>query len=166
MKLPIPLLAVFVSLPAVAADSATPSNATHAALVEQGKKIFVTRRAKCHDNDANKKLPDGTTLLGRLAKLQDPEVRLGTRLKDPQERHAVMVYVDSLLKNLQSSSQQQPLRQASKNDDDQTFRRSSLISQFASRLSQRGIAATKHCRELSAVSSWQSALAVAQTRSL
>jgi mono/diheme cytochrome c family protein len=104
MKLPIPLLAVFVSLPAVAVDSAAPSNATNAALLEQGKKIFVTRCAKCHDNDANKKLPDGTTLLGRLAKIQDPEVRLGTRLKDPQERHAVMIYVDSLLKNLKSSS--------------------------------------------------------------
>src|SRR5215470_6304615 len=78
MKLPIPLLAVFVSLPAVAADSATPSNATQAVLLEQGKKIFVTRCAKCHDNDGNKKLPDGTTLLGRLAKIQDPEARLGT----------------------------------------------------------------------------------------
>jgi mono/diheme cytochrome c family protein len=105
MKLAIPLLAVLVSPPAVAADSAAPSNATNAALLEQGKKIFVTRCAKCHDNDANKKLPDGTTLLGRLAKLQDPEVRLGTRLKDPQERHAVMIYVDGLLKNLRSSSQ-------------------------------------------------------------
>jgi hypothetical protein len=32
-------------------------------------------------------------------------------------------------------------------------------------ISERGIAATKHGRELSAVSSWQSALADAQTRS-
>ena len=105
MKLPIPILAVVVSLPAVAADSATPSNAANAALLEQGRNIFVARCAKCHDNDANKKLPDGTTLLGRLAKIKDPEARLGTRLKDPQERHAVMIYVDSLLKSLQSSSQ-------------------------------------------------------------
>ena len=105
MKLPIPLLVVLVSLPVFAADSATPSNAADAAFLEQGKKIFVARCAKCHDNDANKKLPDGTTLLGRLAKTKDPEARLGTRLKDPQERHAVMIYVDSLLKNLQSSSQ-------------------------------------------------------------
>jgi len=105
MKLPIPLLAVFVSLSVVAADSATPSNPTNAALLAQGKKIFVTRCAKCHDNDGNKKLPDGTTLLGRLAKIQDPEAQLGTRLKDPQERHAVTIYVDSLLKRLQSSNQ-------------------------------------------------------------
>ena len=106
MKLPIPLLAVFVCLPAIAADSTTPSNATNAALLEEGKKIFVTRCAKCHDNDASKKLPDGTTLLGRLAKTQDPEARLGTRLKDPHERHAVMIYVDSLLKSSQSASRQ------------------------------------------------------------
>ena len=105
MKLPIPLLAVFVSLPAVAADRATPSNLTNAALLEQGKKIFVARCAKCHDNDATKKLPDGTTLLERLAKIKDPEARLGTRLKDPLERHAVMLYVDSLLKGRHSSSE-------------------------------------------------------------
>ena len=105
MKLPILLLAVFVSLPALAGDSATPTKATNAALLEQGKKIFVTRCAKCHDNDGNRKLPDGSTLLVRLAKIQDPEARLGTRLKDPQERHAVMMYVDSLLKSVPSSSQ-------------------------------------------------------------
>jgi mono/diheme cytochrome c family protein len=105
MKLPIPLLAVFVSFPGLGADSAKPANAGNAALLEQGKKIFVARCAKCHDNDATKKLPDGTTLLGRLAKTQDPEARLGTRLKDPQERHAVMIYVDSLLKTPPASSQ-------------------------------------------------------------
>ena len=103
MKLSIPLLAAVVSLPVVAADSAAPANAPNAALLEQGKKIFVARCAKCHDNDANKKLADGTTLLGRLAKIKDPEARLGTRLKDPQERHAVTIYVESLLKSLPSS---------------------------------------------------------------
>ena len=101
MKLPIPLLAFLISLQ-VLADSAAPSETKNAAILEQGKQIFVARCAKCHDNDANKKLPDGTTLLGRLAKSKDPEARLGSRLKDPQERHAVMIYVDSLLKNLQS----------------------------------------------------------------
>jgi mono/diheme cytochrome c family protein len=105
MKLSIPLLAAFFSLPAVAADSATTSNAPNAALLEQGKKIFVARCAKCHDNDASKKLADGTTLLGRLAQSKDPEARLGTRLKDPQERHAVMMYVNSLLNSRPSSNQ-------------------------------------------------------------
>jgi mono/diheme cytochrome c family protein len=102
MKLPIPLLAFLIPLQSFTADSGAP--AKHTAIFEQGKQIFVARCAKCHNNDANKKLPDGTTLLGRLAKAQDPEARLGTRLKDLQERHAVMIYVDSLLKNLQSPS--------------------------------------------------------------
>jgi len=104
MKLPIPLLAVVASLLAIASPASPPS-VTDATLLEQGKNIFVTRCAKCHDNDANKRLPDGTTLLGRLAKIKDPEERIGTRLKDPQERHAVMIYIDSLLKSLPSSSQ-------------------------------------------------------------
>ena len=104
MKLPIPLLTFLTLFSAFAADSAPASNPTPAAILDQGKKIFVARCAKCHDNDANKRLPDGTTLLGRLAKAKDPEARLGTRLKDRQERHAVMIYVDSLLKNLQSSA--------------------------------------------------------------
>ena len=103
MKLPIPLLAFLIPLQSFTADSGAPAKDT--AILEQGKQIFVARCAKCHDNDANKKLPDGTTLLGRLAKTKDPEARLGTRLKDPQERHAVMIYVDSLLKNLRSPSQ-------------------------------------------------------------
>ena len=73
------------------------------ALREQGKKIFAHRGcAKCHDEDASKKLPDGTTLLQRLARSKDPEARLGTRLKDPQERRAVMLYIDGLLTRLQS----------------------------------------------------------------
>lgn len=104
MKLPIPLLAVFASLPVLAASSVTPSKATNDALLEQGKNIFAARCAKCHDTDANKKLPDGSTLLGRLAKVQDPEVLLGTRLKDPKERHAVTIYIESRLKTMQSSS--------------------------------------------------------------
>jgi len=105
MKLPvtIPLLACAISIQAAAADSAAASNPKNAAMFEQGKKIFVARCAKCHDDDANKKLPDGTTLLGRLAQTKDPEARLGTRLKDPQERHAVMIYVDSLLARLHAS---------------------------------------------------------------
>ena len=100
MKLPIPLLAFLIPLHVFAADSGRPQK--DAAMVNQGKQIFVARCAKCHDNNANKKLSDGTTLLGRLAKAKDPEARLGSRLKDPQERHAVMMYVDSLLKNIQS----------------------------------------------------------------
>jgi mono/diheme cytochrome c family protein len=43
---------------------------------DSGKAIFTSRCGTCHDADASKKLPDGTTLLGRLAKNKDPETRL------------------------------------------------------------------------------------------
>jgi mono/diheme cytochrome c family protein len=58
---------------------------------DQGKAIFTSRCGTCHDADASKKLPDGTTLLGRLAKNKDPEARLATRLKNEQERHQVFL---------------------------------------------------------------------------
>lgn len=82
-----------------------PSAAT--TVYDQGKYIFVSRCAKCHDADANKKLPDGTTLLLRLAKSKDPEARLGTRIHNARERHEVMLYVQSLLDRLSSSPQRQ-----------------------------------------------------------
>src|SRR2546425_13288055 len=73
------------------------TNSKHGVLYEKGKRIFVSRCAKCHDEDASKKLPGGTTLVERLALTRDPEARLGTRLKDTQERHAVMIYMDDLI---------------------------------------------------------------------
>ena len=68
--------------------------------VDQGKSIFVGRCAKCHDADANRKLPDGTTLLERLAKSQDPKTLLATRLKNERERDVVMVYLQPLINRL------------------------------------------------------------------
>jgi len=86
--------------------SAKDASKPDAALRDQGKKIFVERCAKCHDADAAKKLPDGTTLLQRLAASKDLEARLGTRLKQPQERHAVTVYIESLLTAPQQTKNQ------------------------------------------------------------
>ena len=71
---------------------------------ERGKSIFVSRCAKCHNDDANKKLPDGSTLLDRLAKSKDPESRLGTRIKNEQERHDVMLYIGPLLGRARSTA--------------------------------------------------------------
>ena len=56
LSVTIPLLACAISIQATAADSA-PSDSKNTALLEQGKKIFVARCAKCHDDNANKKLP-------------------------------------------------------------------------------------------------------------
>jgi len=64
---------------------------------DQGKAIFSGRCGKCHDANASKKLPDGTTLLSRLARNRDPETRLATRLKDEQERRQVFLYLRPLI---------------------------------------------------------------------
>jgi mono/diheme cytochrome c family protein len=70
---------------------------------DQGKEIFSAQCGKCHDADGSKKLHDGTTLLGRLAKSKDPETRLGTRLKNEQERHQVFLYLQPLIERERSS---------------------------------------------------------------
>jgi mono/diheme cytochrome c family protein len=77
---------------------------------DQGKNIFVSRCAKCHDADASRKLPDGTNLLGRLAKSPDPKTLLATRLKDQRERDAVMVYVRPLIERWRAPVSDAPTR--------------------------------------------------------
>jgi mono/diheme cytochrome c family protein len=81
-----------------AAHSATYSN-DDSAVREKGKQIFTAKCGQCHDADAAKKLPDGSTLLARLAASKDPEARLATRLNkmSEEDHHAVVVYVADLL---------------------------------------------------------------------
>jgi len=74
---------------------------------DQGKAIFTGRCGKCHDADASKKLPDGTTLLARLARNKDPETRLATRLKNEQERHQVFLYLQPLIERERLSGMRQ-----------------------------------------------------------
>ena len=73
------------------------TQAADSASSDQGKAVFTARCGTCHDADARKKLPDGTTLLGRLAKNKDPETRLATRLKNGQERHQVFLYLQPMI---------------------------------------------------------------------
>jgi mono/diheme cytochrome c family protein len=70
-----------------------------AALREQGGKVFTEKCGKCHDSDAAKKLPDGSTLLERLAARKDPQARLATRLKSMSEQDArgVSLYLEQLI---------------------------------------------------------------------
>lgn len=75
----------------------TQTQSATSATNDQGKAIFTSRCGTCHDADASKKLPDGTTLLGRLAKNKDPETRLATRLKNEQERHQVFLYLQPMI---------------------------------------------------------------------
>ena len=73
------------------------TQAATSATNDPGKAIFTGRCGTCHDADASKKLPDGTTLLARLAKNKDPEMRLATRLKNEQERHQVFLYLQPMI---------------------------------------------------------------------
>jgi mono/diheme cytochrome c family protein len=70
-----------------------------AALRQQGKQVFVSQCAKCHDADAAKKLPDGSTLVARLAANKDPKARLATRLKNmsEQDSRGVVLYMEDLI---------------------------------------------------------------------
>jgi len=83
---------ISLTLAAVAQQPSKPANNG-----EPGKNIFVSRCAKCHDADASRTLPDGTNLLGRLAKSSDPKALLAGRLKDQHERDAVMLYLQPLI---------------------------------------------------------------------
>jgi mono/diheme cytochrome c family protein len=71
---------------------------------ELGRRIFVSRCAKCHDEDAAKKLPDGTSLVQRLAESKDPDALANTRLKQMSEedRQAVHRYLNELVKRYRS----------------------------------------------------------------
>lgn len=73
---------------------------------EHGRKIFAGKCGKCHDEDASRKLADGSTLLTRLAASKNPNALLGTRLKSmsDEDREGVIVYVDDLLAAFRASS--------------------------------------------------------------
>ena len=78
------------------------TQAATSAANDQGKAIFSGRCGTCHDADASKRLPDGTTLLSRLARDKDPETRLATRLKNAQERHQVFLYLQPMIERERS----------------------------------------------------------------
>jgi cytochrome c553 len=91
------MLVVLSSLAWFQAAAGSETKSAKPASSDDGKKIFVARCAKCHDDDMNKKLHDDSTLLARLAASKDPRSRLGTRIKDSGERDAVMEYFQQLL---------------------------------------------------------------------
>lgn len=72
---------------------------------EHGRKVFASKCGKCHDEDARKKLADGSTLLTRLAASKNPNALLGTRLKsmNEEDRAGVITYIDDLLAAFRAS---------------------------------------------------------------
>src|SRR5262249_40790598 len=102
----IALLAVAVTLE-VQPQSPSQSAADDAAR-DLGRQVFTSQCAKCHDADAAKKLPDGSTLLSRLAASKDMKALLSTRTKkmNAEEARGVELYVGDLVakyRTLQSS---------------------------------------------------------------
>jgi mono/diheme cytochrome c family protein len=96
------LAAVAIALFLVSLSSSAQSPAaspSDTALREQGRQVFTEKCGKCHDADAAKKLPDGSTLLERLAARQDPQAKLATRLKSmsDQDARGVALYMEGLL---------------------------------------------------------------------
>jgi len=98
----IALTAAAFQVAAQQGQSPAPANA---APREHGRQIFTGKCGKCHDENAQKKLSDGSTLLTRLSARKDWQVMLGTRLKSmtPEDRQAVTLYVEGLLSEFQSS---------------------------------------------------------------
>ncbi len=91
-------LALLLALPVSWAQSAD-SSPGNAALLAQGRSAFTARCGSCHDANAAKQLPDGTTLLARLAGRKDPQAKLATRLKSMSEQDArgVALYMEDLI---------------------------------------------------------------------
>ena len=78
----------------------TPPNEEHEKLLATGKRIFVERCAKCHNERGDKALPSGPPLNER--KLSDEEIArtVAGRLKDSpdEEKRAVALYISSFMK--------------------------------------------------------------------
>ena len=90
---------------AISASTQSPAPQSNDSLRDHGKQVFTSRCAKCHDEDASRKLPDGTTLLTRLASSKDPKALLATRLKSMSERdgRGVAAYMDDLIARFRSA---------------------------------------------------------------
>jgi len=91
-------LALFL-LPLASGAQSPSSLPSPVGLREHGRQVFADKCGTCHDADAAKKLPDGSTLLERLAARQDPQVKLATRLKSMSEQDArgVSLYMEGLI---------------------------------------------------------------------
>ena len=106
MKVPlIAVLAIAVLQAAQSHPQSSSAPSDSAAVREQGRRVFTDHCGKCHDENARKKLSDGSTLLTRLSASKDPPALLGTRLKtmSAENRRAVLSYVEDLLSQFRSS---------------------------------------------------------------
>jgi mono/diheme cytochrome c family protein len=99
------LITAFLSSPIWAQSLPSQAPADDAALRDLGKQVFTSQCGKCHDADAAKKLPDGSTLLARLAASKDMKTLLSTRTKkmSPQDAQGVHLYIEDLVAKYRAS---------------------------------------------------------------
>src|SRR5215471_7229944 len=99
------LVSFSAALLPMAARSPQSPQPDNAVVHQQGQRLFTAKCGKCHDENARKKLSDGSTLLTRLSARKDWQALLGTRLKsmNADDRQSVTLYVEGLLREFQSS---------------------------------------------------------------
>jgi mono/diheme cytochrome c family protein len=87
---------------AAAAAAPTPEQESSIAL---GRSLFTERCAKCHDEDAGRKLPDGRSLVERLSHRSDLKEALAGRLKGmtEEQRRGILAYVGRLVDKSRAS---------------------------------------------------------------
>ena len=98
------LLFLFVALVLAASYAQEPAPAPSddkAAPLAIGKKLFMEKCGKCHDERGDKPLASGPPLNERELAREEIERAVSGRLRDKtdEERAAVVAYIESLLKN-------------------------------------------------------------------
>ncbi len=73
-----------------------------------GRRVFIERCAKCHDENAAKPLPDGTSLVQRLAARPDLAAALASRTRKmtEAERRGLVLYMKNLVTNFRTQAVQ------------------------------------------------------------
>jgi mono/diheme cytochrome c family protein len=87
--------ALVAAIPLLAREHVSPAVQPSA---ELGRKLFTEKCGSCHDGDAAKRLPDGTTLVDRLAARPDVRTAAASRLRKftaPQQ-DALVAYLTHL----------------------------------------------------------------------
>ena len=86
------------------------SEQQHAQLLATGKELFMARCARCHDERGDKPLKTGPPLNERGLSSEQIARAVSGRLRDKteEERHAVTLYISSLMKAKDSEEKAPP----------------------------------------------------------
>jgi mono/diheme cytochrome c family protein len=87
--------------------AAAAPTATTASQVEQGRALFTEKCGSCHNADAAKSLPDGSTLVARLAAKPALRAAVAGRIKKfaPAEQDAILAHLADVIRAYKAKSQ-------------------------------------------------------------